>query len=219
MMRPIPEYIIYLTLAIGGFFFLVTAGWQVWKNRKDAREIKAYSHSWLQYSQSGLIILPGIILVVALYYARIGLINISVLPIRSIMQITGLIIYCFSIFWLIWSIRALDKSFTHQIEIRENQEICRKGPYCWVRHPMYFCLITVPLSLFLLFPSLGICGLWIFFCFFAPLRSREEEKLFRQIMGEEYARYQQEVPMLIPGWWKIYRWFRREPPAPPVRKL
>jgi protein-S-isoprenylcysteine O-methyltransferase Ste14 len=74
-----------------------------------------------------------------------------------------------------------------------------KGPYLWVRHPLYFFVLVMLWScpdlstdrvLFNLLWSIWIC-----------IGSVLEEKDLVSDFGEDYIRYQRRVPMLIP--WKI----------------
>lgn len=201
---------VYILLVTGGAIFLMVAGWLELKNRGDERTVQISSSSWLQYSKAGFIIFPALSIAIILQFKGIGMIPIGSSGSRIFLQSSGLLLYLLTLGWAIWASIILDRNFTHQILIRDHQTLCRKGPYRWVRHPLYLSQITGSLSILLIFPSWGFMGLWFFFCFFGPLRAREEERLFLKMLGPEYARYQQEVPMMIPGGWWIYRLFHRK---------
>jgi protein-S-isoprenylcysteine O-methyltransferase Ste14 len=73
------------------------------------------------------------------------------------------------------------------------------GPYLWVRHPLYFFVLVMLWSC----PDLStdrvlfnlLWSIWIF------IGTVLEEKDLVSDFGDDYRRYQQQVPMLIP--WKI----------------
>ena len=100
----------------------------------------------------------------------------------------------------LWSISTLGRHYDLVLEIHADHQLVRGGPFAWVRHPVYTglalhfigaCLATGNMllsigTLFVSFPSFYI-------------RAHAEEKLLREQFGEEYDRYVDEVPMLVPG--------------------
>lgn len=71
-----------------------------------------------------------------------------------------------------------------------------RGPYRWVRHPLYFCILV----LFWANPDLTVDRLlfnllWTAWIYFGTLF--EERDLTREF-GDVYLRYQERVPMLLP---------------------
>jgi len=72
-----------------------------------------------------------------------------------------------------------------------------KGLYKWVRHPLY----TGGLLIIWLAPSMTInlLVLFIIFTIYFVLGARLEEERLIQELGEDYERYQERVPMLIPS--------------------
>ncbi len=102
----------------------------------------------------------------------------------------------------IYSLRTFDmlgigpiRAHIRGIEHRPGPFIVR-GPYRWMRHPLYFCVIV----LFWANPYLTADRLlfnllwtgWIY------IGTRLEERDLVREFGEEYRRYQKAVPMLVP---------------------
>lgn len=99
----------------------------------------------------------------------------------------------------IWAIVTLGRHYDLVLEIHAGHELVRSGPFAWVRHPVYTglaihfigaCLATgnvllIVGTLLVTFPA-----------FYA--RARAEERLLRDQFGDEYARYAEEVGMLVP---------------------
>lgn len=87
------------------------------------------------------------------------------------------------------------------IQVEDEQEVIKTGPYAIVRHPMYTGLLIMQL-----FTPLALGSYWglMFACLFVPtiiFRIRKEEEiLIRDLSG--YANYLNETPYrLIPGIW------------------
>jgi protein-S-isoprenylcysteine O-methyltransferase Ste14 len=99
----------------------------------------------------------------------------------------------------IWARVILGTNWSGMITLKEGHELIRRGPYRFVRHPIYSGLL------------LGILGTAIYFdrvqCFAGFViafltwwqKSRIEERFMLDHFGDEYRRYQHEVRALIPG--------------------
>jgi len=90
---------------------------------------------------------------------------------------------------------------SHKLIFNENDNeptVVRQGVYLQVRHPMYLSSLTLYLGLTLY--TLSICSAIIFiagFIFYHQIASYEE-KLLIERFGDEYRKYQSEVPMWVP---------------------
>ncbi|MDQ2952303.1 MAG: isoprenylcysteine carboxylmethyltransferase family protein [Chloroflexota bacterium] len=99
----------------------------------------------------------------------------------------------------LWAIVTLGRHYDLVLEIHAGHRLVRRGPFAWVRHPVYSglglhfigaCLATGNLllavgTLLVTFPALY-------------LRARAEEVLLRQQFGADYEQYAKEVGMLVP---------------------
>ena len=83
-------------------------------------------------------------------------------------------------------------------ETREEPAVIRKGVFNIVRHPIYVGEILLYLGLLVLTFSLISAGVWILTIIFLYFISKHEEKLLLVQFGEEYEKYMNEVPMLLP---------------------
>ncbi len=104
------------------------------------------------------------------------------------------------------AIRALGKFWSLHVEIRENHQFVRSGPFRWMRHPTYFSMILELLCVGLLLNarySFLVAAL-----FFIPtlfMRLKMEERALIEKFGAAYLAYQQETPALIPYKWPATR--------------
>ena len=94
--------------------------------------------------------------------------------------------------WTFIGVRQLENPKAEQ-----ESEFVREGFYRIVRHPMYFFSIVF----FWLFPYMTdlILAFIIASTLYFLIGSIPEEQKLREIYGEAYEKYQEEVPRIIPG--------------------
>lgn len=122
--------------------------------------------------------------------------------IRTINYLTttiGLILFSLAVAGRHWALNTLGKYHSPQIEIREDQPLITSGPYCYVRHPIYFFTIVEVLGCTLIPNAFFAFFLTLFI--YTPLlllRLFLEEKALIQTFGASYLAYMEKVPCLIP---------------------
>jgi protein-S-isoprenylcysteine O-methyltransferase Ste14 len=101
--------------------------------------------------------------------------------------------------FMIWAAVTLGRHFDVEILVHGAHEVVRTGPYAVVRHPIYAGMALHFVG------ATCATGNWIFtlgtlLVSFPALyqRAAAEERLLRETLGDAYARYAREVPMLIP---------------------
>ncbi|PIS11052.1 MAG: hypothetical protein COT73_05935 [Bdellovibrio sp. CG10_big_fil_rev_8_21_14_0_10_47_8] len=106
--------------------------------------------------------------------------------------VTAAIFYCLA---LILSVTMQGRSFGLMPSWRK---VVVKGPYQYLRHPMYSAYIHIGLLIFPLVPRLDVFGAWILSSFGFYLRATEEERLLSQ--APEYQVYMARVPRRFIHW-------------------
>jgi len=100
------------------------------------------------------------------------------------------------------TIKALGKFWSLYVEIRQEHEFVRSGPFRWMRHPAYFSMLLELLAV-----SILLNAWWsslIVPLFFFPtlwMRIKLEEQALLDKFGEAYRTYQQTTSALIPLKW------------------
>ena len=121
------------------------------------------------------------------------------LDIPEIVRWLGVGLTILGVVFSLWAMVTLGRHYDLVLEVHQDHELIRGGPYALVRHPVYTglalhfagaCLATGNVLL--------IAGtlLVTFTSFYA--RARAEEGLLRERFGAEYDAYAHEVPMLVP---------------------
>jgi protein-S-isoprenylcysteine O-methyltransferase Ste14 len=100
------------------------------------------------------------------------------------------------------AISALGKFWSLHVEIRDNHEFVRNGPFRVVRHPVYFSMILELLA-FAFVCSAWIVALIIPFIYVPVLlmRVRMEEEAMIDKFGETYREYRRTTPAIFPRLW------------------
>lgn len=98
----------------------------------------------------------------------------------------------------VWALAAFP-SVTTGHYILDDHPLVTRGPYGWVRHPIYLGVFLIWLSLAL--GSLSFLALLITALYVVPiyvLYMRSEEAMLKAHLGEPYRRYFESVGMLLP---------------------
>lgn len=99
------------------------------------------------------------------------------------------------------AIRALGRFWSLHVEIRQEHQLVREGPFRWVRHPTYLSMILELAAIGLLLQSrfASLAGLVMF----VPTllwRIRIEEEALVEKFGAAYVAYRRETPAVFPLW-------------------
>ncbi len=116
----------------------------------------------------------------------------------------------------VWARRALGPLWSGVVQVRERHEVVERGPYAYVRHPIYLALLLLAGGTFLAHPSLATACLASGLGVGLVVKLRLEERALRAALGAEYERYAARVPALVPGVQAI--WSRRRRCAAPTTR-
>jgi protein-S-isoprenylcysteine O-methyltransferase Ste14 len=115
----------------------------------------------------------------------------------AIAGVIGVVLCLAGVLVFVLSRRALGKNWSDLVVLKEGHEVVYRGPYRWVRHPLYTGFV---LGLFGSAMTIGTRSAYavaaLVFLGFVVKSRREEEMLSRQLPG--YAQYKQQVKRFIP---------------------
>ena len=111
----------------------------------------------------------------------------------------GILLYAAGYILLAWALSTLHGNYqVGGSDPRASDELVVRGPYRFVRHPMYASVLYISLGLACLTHSLAyFCVFCIYVLLILSLIPVEEEGL-RRAYGERYAVYQKTVNRLVP---------------------
>lgn len=98
----------------------------------------------------------------------------------------------------VWARAVLGSNWSGRVTIKQDHQLILRGPYSFVRHPIYTGMLAALLGTCLVFGAarcfvgLLICGIGLW------LKSRTEEQFMIQQFGDQYALYRRRVRALVP---------------------
>jgi protein-S-isoprenylcysteine O-methyltransferase Ste14 len=97
--------------------------------------------------------------------------------------------------WSVWSVQSLGRSLS---VLAQARELVNRGPYRWVRHPLYTGEIVSCLGLLVAAGTIAAVATWLALCALQVFRARREEGvLLRALPG--YRAYRSRTAALLPG--------------------
>lgn len=124
-----------------------------------------------------------------------------VLPeVDSLWTIAGVLVAAGGMALRLWAIQSLGRYFTSTVSFVEGQRVKTNGPYRFVRHPSYAgSLATVVGTAMALGSALGLilAGAMVVPAYL--YRIRVEERQLIELLGDEYTRYRDSTPALLPS--------------------
>jgi protein-S-isoprenylcysteine O-methyltransferase Ste14 len=110
----------------------------------------------------------------------------------------GLVILVGSTMFALWARWTLGKMWSSVPALREHHELHTDGPYRFTRHPIYTGILGMLLGSALVAGFGGVVVALLVFGGVFLVRIPREEKLMLETFGEQYVRYQHDVPRLVP---------------------
>lgn len=121
-----------------------------------------------------------------------------IIPKNNLVAVIALILCVAGLGLAFWARFTLGRNWSGTITLKEGHELIERGPYRWVRHPIYTGLMTMLLATILVLGRVaGIIALALAFLSFW-IKLRDEEKLMLEQFPDQYAAYRQRVKCLIP---------------------
>jgi protein-S-isoprenylcysteine O-methyltransferase Ste14 len=98
----------------------------------------------------------------------------------------------------LWARVTLGRNWSGVVTLKEGHELVERGPYRFVRHPIYTAILTMFFATALAQGHLAaFAGTLLMFASFW-IKLRDEEKLMLQQFPERYAAYRRRAKRIIP---------------------
>jgi protein-S-isoprenylcysteine O-methyltransferase Ste14 len=97
--------------------------------------------------------------------------------------------------WAVWSLRFLGRNVS---VLAQARDVVDRGPYRWVRHPLYAGEIVSSLGVALAVNSTVAVMLWLALCGLQTYRAMAEEQVLLQALPA-YRGYRSRTAALLPG--------------------
>jgi protein-S-isoprenylcysteine O-methyltransferase Ste14 len=124
--------------------------------------------------------------------------TIIVLPPGLGTGLAGALVCAGGLIFALWARRTLGANWSGIVTLKQDHELVTRGPYCYVRHPIYTGMLAMFLGTALAAGRLG-GFLGLAFGFVAIWNKvRQEEALMLRHFPDEYRAYRARVKALIP---------------------
>ena len=122
-----------------------------------------------------------------------------------VLLILGSLLYFPAIGLYLWGLATLGKEFgvstVSGADVYADHRLVRRGPYRYIRHPMYLAVMLTAAGALMIFRTWAM----VIFAPMSPvviLRANQEEALLEEEFAEAWRDYASEVPKWIPRWVK-----------------
>jgi protein-S-isoprenylcysteine O-methyltransferase Ste14 len=154
---------------------------------------------WSRLTHHAPLILGAVLL--AFHDLPLTWLNARFLPRTFVGYWIGVILLAAGLGFAVWARVHIGRNWSGVVTLKEDHELVRSGPYQYVRHPIYTGLLLA------IFGTAVVIGQWrgliafALICVSLVLKLHREEAFMDDTFGEEYARYREAVPALIPRPW------------------
>jgi protein-S-isoprenylcysteine O-methyltransferase Ste14 len=130
--------------------------------------------------------------------AKFGFLRKYFVPHLPAIQNLGIAVMLAGWAFATWARFTLGRNWSGTVTVKENHVLNTRGPYAWVRHPIYTGLLCMLLGTALVIGTfealLAIAGV----LFALYLKLRVEEQFMVETFGEQYTSYRRRVKALVP---------------------
>lgn len=121
------------------------------------------------------------------------------LPPSLLIALAGTALTALGVAFACWARYVLGRNWSSVVQVKQDHELIQRGPYAYVRHPIYSGLLLAFFGTALAIGEWrGLLSVVIVFASFW-FKLRLEERWMRESFGPVYEGYMQRVKALIPG--------------------
>lgn len=177
--------------------FVAHRGYYVRKHGKEENTLKKREEG-LASKIAGLLGLVGFLSVIA-YAIRPGWLLWSSMLLPLWVRWTGVVIALLGFILLQWSQNTLGKNWSDTPRMMKEQSLITRGPYQFIRHPIYTAFLLILGSTLLISANWFIGFSWIGMTILeVASRIDFEENLMLEYFGDEYRAYMKRTGRLLP---------------------
>jgi protein-S-isoprenylcysteine O-methyltransferase Ste14 len=161
--------------------------------RRESRGLR-FAKYWLPLIAAGALLGPG-----HWYGSGDAWLKLQWLPERDWLQALGCALALAGVALAVRARQVLGENWSVAVQLKRGHELIERGPYRWVRHPIYSGLLLAFLGTAVLVGELrGLLALAIVAVSFW-FKLRLEERWLGEQFGAAYADYKTRVKALVPG--------------------
>jgi protein-S-isoprenylcysteine O-methyltransferase Ste14 len=141
----------------------------------------------------------GVWLSIILYIINPEWLSFAALPFPDWLRWLGFALSVIALPLIVWMFRSLGNNITDTVQTRETAHLVVRGPYKWIRHPLYSFGTLFVVGLMLMLANWLIILLGAIALVLLILRTPNEEAHLVEKFGDEYRTYMAHTARFIPG--------------------
>ena len=187
-MHVTPSEVVYGSWIVFALYWLVAAlGVKRTANRQNPAERMLY----IVFTAAGFFLLYQ-------ENPNSGPLNRRFLPDKLWIAWLGSALCSAGVLFAIWARRTIGRDWSAEVQIKEDHELIRSGPYGHIRHPTYTGLLLATLGTALLIGEYrGLLAVAIFLVGFTR-KAREEESLLAAEFGSAFEEHRRHAGFFLP---------------------
>ena len=138
-------------------------------------------------------------LTLLLYMASPRWVGWARVPLPGAVRSTALVLAAMTIPFTWWVFRSLGASVSETVLTRPGQRLVTRGPYRWIRHPLYSGAVTLLAALSLVAANWLMALLTAAVALALPSLARREEANLVAHFGDDYVEYMSRTGPFVPG--------------------
>jgi protein-S-isoprenylcysteine O-methyltransferase Ste14 len=167
----------------------------MWFGMKRAKR----RESWGERAQYSVLVILGFFLL----FGRLrnwGWLNDRLLPDVVQVWVAGVLLTALGVGMAIWARLNLGSNWSGTVTLKTGHELVRKGPYRWIRHPIYTGILLGMAGTAMIKGHLrGWIGVaFVLVAFY--IKARREEKFLREEFGAGFEEHAKQTGMFLPKW-------------------
>jgi len=121
-----------------------------------------------------------------------------IVPQNSVVAITGLLLTAGGLVFAVWARIVLGANWSGTVTIKSGHNLIRRGPYRWIRHPIYTGLLISLVGTLTLQGEVRAFLGFAFALFALYRKAKREEQFLSDEFGEGFAEHTKQTGMFLP---------------------
>jgi protein-S-isoprenylcysteine O-methyltransferase Ste14 len=121
-----------------------------------------------------------------------------IVPEYSTVAVVGLLLVIGGLLFAVWARIALGANWSGTVTIKTGHNLIRRGPYRWIRHPIYTGLLLSLVGTVLLQGEVRAMLGFVLALLALYRKAKREERFLSEEFGEGFAEHTQQTGMFLP---------------------
>lgn len=130
-------------------------------------------------------------------FAR-GFLGYRIVPQNEAVAVIGLLLALTGLLFAVWARIALGANWSGTVTIKADHSLIRRGPYKWIRHPIYTGILLSFVGTVLLHGEIRAFVGFALILFALYRKAKREERFLSEEFGESFAEHSKHTGMFLP---------------------